>query len=139
MTQTVVEDFPPNYADITAVMSLGLLKPIFSYGRKIYNPHKIYIRPSLFAHELVHGIQQGENPADWWKLYLSNPKFRLVEEVPAHQAEYAVACRGLTPNQRVQQLRPIAHRLTAKIYGNLLTMEQAKQAILTSKLPVCFQ
>ena len=61
----ILNQFPPNYAEIAKVFDLKGLKPAFTYGDTIYNPHNSDLEPHLIAHESVHEGQQGTDPAGW--------------------------------------------------------------------------
>jgi hypothetical protein len=128
----VVEAFPPLYAEILAAFpEAARCKPIFAWGGKIYNPHKVEVSRELVAHETVHGERQGVNPEAWWRRYIAEPQFRLMEELLAHAAEYRAHCDnpGVTRNQRRIILRHVARKLAAPLYGSLISVADAKIAI----------
>ncbi len=131
----VVYEFPPLYDEIAGAFDLRCYKPIFSWGDRIFNPHRVAVDTALIAHEGVHGGRQGESPEAWWRRYIADPQFRLTEELLAHTAEYRVRCAGLTPNQCQAVLRMIARRLTSKLYGSLISITDAKIAIARPDLP----
>jgi hypothetical protein len=130
----VVDGRPPNYEAIVAVFP-GAANPgvIFAYGDRIYAPGGRKLTPALQAHEGVHCARQGGRPDHWWGLYLTDPRFRLEEEVLAHGAEYRAYCaRHANRLKRTQALEWIAHKLAAPLYGNLISPEDAQRAILES-------
>lgn len=127
----IVEGYPPMYAEIAAAFDLSGRKPIFSWGDKIYNPHRVVLDRALQVHESVHGERQGNSPEAWWRRYMDDPGFRLTEELLAHHAEWKVRCAGLTPNQSYAVLRVMAHRMSSKMYGSLISLHDAKIAIAT--------
>lgn len=129
---------PPNFAEIDAVFHIGdrleELGVLFAYGDAIYNPTGGKISESLMAHETVHIRRQSAvGPTSWWRGYLDNPKFRLDEEIPAHQAEYLKFCEthpgGLARAQRRIVLHHIAARLSGDLYGNLIRYQDARGII----------
>lgn len=127
----VVNSTPPNYADILAVFS-NAANPgvIFTYGDTIYNPTGTDISSALLAHEGIHCGRQGKDIDSWWERYLVDAEFRLNEELLGHRAEYRTFI-GTTQNREVRNnyLQQIAHRLASPLYGNLLSMQQARKAI----------
>lgn len=130
----VVDGRPPNFEAIVAVFP-GAAQPgvIFAYGDKIYAPGGRRPTPALQAHEIVHCERQGGRPEHWWELYLTNPVFRLDEELLAHRAEYRAYCaRHGNRAKQEAALAGIAAKLAAPLYGNLITPDDARKAILES-------
>jgi len=139
----VVKAFPPIYAEILAAFpEAAHRKPIFAWGDIIYNPHGIEVTRELQVHEKVHGDRQlgtavngtarGEDAIRvWWHRYLTNPGFRLMEELLAHAAEYRAWCESskITRNQRRLVLRSLAQRCASPLYGSLISVNDAKIAI----------
>lgn len=107
---------------------------IFSYATCIYRPNVMAGLPdSLMAHERVHCERQLVYPGGveaWWDRYLDDPRFRLDEEIPAHRAEIAVASRKIkSDSMRSHALSRIAARLAGPLYGNLITVAEAKKLL----------
>lgn len=134
LRQTIVRGIPPNYlAILERFPTARLTGTIFSYGAIIYNPSNAQIPPPLIEHEAVHGERQIAMGVDaWWERYLKDPLFVLNEEIYAHHAEYKAVMRRRGP--RPSDIRTIAGRLSGPLYGNLLTMAQAKHAIMTGQV-----
>lgn len=130
---------PPNYDAIAQAFDLRGLKPVFAWGDKIYNPHGVTLGPELVVHERVHGERQLRHPhhvEGWWTQYVADPRFRLLEELLAHAAEYQAYCDGgITRNQRRIVLRGVAQRLASRLYGSLISVHDAKAAILDPEKP----
>lgn len=124
-------EWPPIYDEIATAFDLRGCKPIFAWGDTIYNPHNVPIPPELIAHESVHSQRQGGDPLSWWKSYITDPQFRLNEELMAHAAEYRyiIDSKKSSRNQRRIVLRHTAQRLAAKLYGSLISVKDAKAAI----------
>lgn len=127
-------------------------KPVlFAWGDIIFAPSGVSsVSPQLIAHEGVHGKRQksfsytklfirGEpEPIDldadreqsiagWWKMYLSDPEFRLEEEKLGHRAEYLALCAALpSRSDRRRHLSHVAGRLASPLYRYSITKEQAK-------------
>lgn len=147
--QMVIVARPPIFEDCVRKFGRAVVdRPgvIFSWGMKIYAPGNATITRELFAHEAVHGERQlgGKTPSRyspgawkeeedsiwaWWKRYLDEPLFRLDEELHAHHAEYHAYRKRHGHSTRY--LTEIAARLAGPLYGNLVTVAQAKHAILT--------
>lgn len=127
----VVNSTPPNFAEILAVFP-NASDPgvIFTYGDTIFNPSGTELSSALRAHEGVHCGRQGSDIDGWWARYLIDAEFRLAEELLGHRAEYRTFI-GTTRNREVHNnyLQQIAHRLASPLYGNLLSMQQARKAI----------
>lgn len=134
---TIKYERPPNFEQIAArfgrpVYAKGV---IFTYGDAIYNPSRVVLTRSLLAHETVHSRRQKADPAAWWAKYLAVKKFRFEEELIAHQVEYLIAAEGVGRSQRRLHLRQISERLAGKLYGNMTSVETAKQ-LITGKMAI---
>ncbi len=127
MKQTILKAFPPNFAEIVKAFPWvkGQQGVLYSWGDHIYNPQGVEIPPELLAHEAVHGERQGEHVGNWWACYLEDPHFRLMEEILAHRAEW----RARLLDRPGFGLKQIAARLSGPLYGNLISYEDAAQAI----------
>lgn len=125
--------YPPNLEEIIRVFGRDKIinKPIlFAWGDTIFNPLSVPISKPLFFHEAVHGIRQGSQIEEWWKLYLSNPKFRLTEEIEAHREEWRQFKREHKDrNRRSSYLVSISRRLSSPLYGSMIDFTQAKREI----------
>lgn len=107
---------------------------IFAFGTVIYRPNICAgLSPPLMAHETVHCDRQMLYPGGvnaWWERYLIDPQFRLDEEVPAHKAELAALWQKVkSPSMRAHWLSRLAARLSGKLYGNLITVAEAKKLL----------
>jgi hypothetical protein len=130
----VVRGRPPNFDEIAAALPSALTRgAIFCYGDTIFNPDGVRLSPALRAHEAVHAQRQGKTDEairGWWKSYLADAKFRLDEELPAHQAEFKTFCRlERDKEQRHRFLVGLAQRLSGPLYGGLIDFHAAKRAI----------
>lgn len=103
---------------------------IFAWGNTIYNPSGNWLPPWLIEHEKVHRAQQGEDVEGWWDVYLTDPQFRLEQEMEAHQVEYKAYCKRFkSRDQRVLYLDMIAGRLASPMYGNVISKQEAVMRI----------
>ena len=135
-------DYPPNIAEIDAVFNVANKPILFAYGTRIYNPLRIDIPRELIAHEKVHGDRQIPYLAPpmvatpevsieaWWRRYLQDPEFRLVEELWAHRAEYQSLMKDGNRHITRKALLETAKRLLNPLYGELpITLKMAKLII----------
>ena len=134
LTQQIVHDYPPLYDEISAAFDLYPSDSIiFSWGDRLYNPYEFDILPKLIAHERVHGERQGSGNdiVDWWKQYIEDRAFRLEEEIPAHRAEYQYILKHGNRSERRGALKITSSRLTAPLYGRLITQSDAMAVLQT--------
>lgn len=126
----IVNEFPPNIEKIKKVVEITPMT-IFTYGDTIYNPgaHSPF-PPELLAHEVVHSIQQGQDPEAWWDKYLSDVHFRLSQELDAYRAQYK-KFRHLTTSKKLRAdlVNRLAKDLASPLYGNIIDYYTARQKI----------
>lgn len=128
----IIVDFPPNYSIILAKFPSIANRPVvFSYGNKLYNPTNASIPEHLMVHEKTHSRQQAQFPSveKWWEDYLTEPNFRLIQEVEAYQEQYRFFSASTTRELRKSFLHKIAKDLSSPMYGNLCSYEYAKKLI----------
>jgi len=129
-------ELPPNYRFIIEAFpavaeTRGVL---FAYGSILYNPDNTRMTPALWAHERIHGARQDlhEGGVDgWWQQYITDPKFRLVEEVLSYKAELQVLIGSNGNNRRARRaFTPlIVSKLCHPIYNFKLTREAALKCL----------
>lgn len=124
---------PPNYDLIRARFPMASrIGVLFAYDDKIYTMSSDDIPPELMAHERVHcERQQAMGVTEWWHAYITDKKFMYHEELLAHTAEYKhlIDINPARPYRRAQ-LKVIAKKLSAPLYGSVVTAEKAAQDIL---------
>lgn len=129
----IVRGTPPNFKQIVAAFPFASREGvIFTYGDTVYVNGVPELPPQLKAHENTHIDQQtrpGSSPAVWWERYLVDPTFRLDQELRAHRAEYRTL-KTLDRNGAFRALPFIAGRLASPLYGSMITLAEAKRAIL---------
>lgn len=125
----IVNEYPPNIKQIEQKVT-PTQNTVFTYGDKLYNPGGHIIPPHLLRHEEVHSVRQGQNPSEWWERYLSDPQFRIEEEVAAYQVQYSFVKAG-TDSRSVKRtfLQKLARDLSSPMYGKVITFEEAKRRI----------
>lgn len=130
----IVRGKPPNFKEIVAVFPFASREGvIFTYGDTVYVNGTPVLPPQLKAHEATHIEQQTRpgngGPETWWARYLEDPTFRLDQELRAHRAEYRTL-KTLDRNGAFRALPFIAGRLASPLYGSMITLAEAKRAIL---------
>lgn len=135
MRQQIIHDYPPNFAEIRERFALaGRPGVLFSYGGRLFypKPDGLPIHPAVLAHEMVHGLRQGEtlhSVMDWWRRYLEDKRFRLIEETAGHVAEYQWWMANGTRAQRRAALKQVSNRLASPLYGAMIRPSAARDLI----------
>lgn len=126
----IIIDKPPIYDEAAKVFPLQG-REIFAWGDKIYNPGGFTIPAWLVAHEEIHSMQHLEtSPEAWWERYLVDIEFRFNEELEAHVAEYrAYRMYNKDRNKVAAYKRIVAKKLSAPLYGNMITVSDAMKRI----------
>jgi hypothetical protein len=127
----VRKEYPPNIEAIDRQFKVRGKPVLYAYAPVIYNPLGVFITPELLRHEVTHLYQQQDIPVElWWERYINDAQFRLSQEIPAHQNEF-LAHLDRRPNrhQRRGLIKLIAKRLSGPLYGNLLSLHDAKQLL----------
>lgn len=124
----IVADYPPNISEIRKVFPITA-GVIFAWGDTIFSPDGIDVPPELIEHEEIHGQRQKGDPEGWWEQYLTDPAFRLAEEVPAHQAEFLWIMKNANRSDRRKALIQISNRLSSPLYGRIIRPKEAKKLI----------
>lgn len=131
MSDLVRAEYPPNIEALRAAFPLrnGV---IFAYYPHIYAPDG-GMTPALVAHEMVHLDRQARHAGGvvgWWLDYIGSAEFRLMEEIPAHYAEYRyLVTAEPSRDSRRRNLAIIAKRLSSPLYGNMVSLETAKRIL----------
>lgn len=127
-----IAEYPPIYEKARKVFDIDGRNVIFAYGDAIYNPRGVIITPDLEVHEGVHLKQQAAigGPEIWWDRYLSDPKFRLEQEVEAYRAQYAYFIRhNKNRQQQFDFLKRIAGDLSSSMYRCDIHFHEAMRRI----------
>ena len=130
----ILSERPPNFNDIAKVFPIVKKKGgiIYTFEDTIYNPDDTEITKPLLAHEEVHATRQKLWGAEqWWRIYLKNIGFRFDEELMAHQKEYEVEVELGNRYQRRGAKKMIARKLASPLYGNMVTIKQAKGVLIS--------
>lgn len=81
-------------------------------------------------HEETHAKQQKlYGVEDWWARYLKDDGFRLEMEADAYKKQYEYAKKHYNRDGRRAVLKEIIHNLSSKLYGNIISKQEAKEII----------
>jgi len=128
-------------------------RTFWTYGNAIYNPGRGEIPKHILAHEETHmrqqeeycviikhtsvgkstdPIEKKEGKDEWWKRYLTDPRFRLEQEAEAYGAQYRYYCKAISGdrNQQARFLHMLAGQLSGPLYQLAVTQAQARELIL---------
>jgi hypothetical protein len=129
----IIRDFPPNYSEIIKVFPIvpTIKTIVFTYGDAVYKPYKKgTLTDHVKVHEKTHEKQQGNDPAGWWNKYLSDPKFRLDQEVEAYRNQYRFFVnKNYNFKERAKLLDGIAGDLASDMYGGIISKNEAIELI----------
>jgi len=108
---------------------------IFTYGNLITNYTGI-MTEDLLAHEQHHTEQQTNfgGKDKWWKEYLKNDQFRFKQELECYRKQYQwVKKHSKDRNEIFNCLMQYATSLSGRMYGNIITLQEAIKSIKTNK------
>jgi hypothetical protein len=120
---------PPNWQRIAETFPVEWGKIIVAYSPNIHCG--VEVSKQKEAHELIHLERQRNLGVDlWWEYYLTNPSFRLNEELFAFAEEVKFIKENIaTRNQRRFLLDKIYSDLSGSVYGFLCSYAEAKQML----------
>lgn len=127
-----IVEYPPIYDRARQLFDIDRRAVVFAWDDAIYNPRGVILTPDLIAHEAVHGEQQRRygSPEQWWERYLTDPKFRLEQEVEAYRVQYATFChKNKNRQQRFDLLKRISADLSSPMYQCDITFGEAMRRI----------
>lgn len=126
-------EYPPNIKEIRKVIDLSKFpNAVFTYGHTIHNPSDNPIDEPLQLHEAQHSLQQDQvgGPKKWWKRWLSEPTFRLEQEIEAYGMQWRRFCELHTDrNRRALFLHRVASDLSSEQYGKVISLVEARNRI----------
>lgn len=129
----IIFDYPPNIGEIKKEFDIDGKAVVFTYGDILYNPTRANISFDLLAHEQVHEKQHRDyigGVEAWWKEYIKNKEFRLSQEIEAYRKQWSVFCtKKHDKSDRKRFLLRIAGDLSGPVYGNIITLSEAKELI----------
>lgn len=129
----VIVGRPPNYNEIGKVFGFANIeRAVFTYGDDIYNPMNGAIDEPLGFHEATHAEQQEREggPKKWWKRFLTEPKFRLAQELQAYGHQYRRFCElHHDRNLRARELFRLATDISSAQYGRMVSLTEARKQL----------
>lgn len=127
----IIEDYPPNYAEIKQYFDFTKLKPFFAYTDTIYNPFKVEIPEDSIYHETIHFKQQRDfgSTSLWWVKYCLDKKFRLEMELEAYAHQYNFLKPHLPAKANKEVLEEMADFLSSSLYNIGITKGRAMSLI----------
>ena len=136
----VLATYPPNWDKIKeAFPKAKEEQAVFCYKDVVHNPFGATITRDLEVHEAVHSGQQGKDPEAWWNRYISEPSFRVSQEIEAYglqmyhlkttKVEKEVEGRKVDmfiPARVIKwYLEKIAQTLSGPLYGSVIDYHKA--------------
>jgi hypothetical protein len=120
---------PPNIADIRAVLRPNETA-LFPWGNVVYNPSGHDIPLDIEIHEEVHLKQQAQwnGPEIWWTKYLTDPAFRLQQELEAYSVQYLWVKKEVGSKAAKLMLEEAGNNLS-EMYNLGLNPQQASSKI----------
>lgn len=130
----ILNEKPPIYdAVVAAGLRFNPATVLFAYDDAIYNPSGQEVPEDIIAHEAVHLQQQAEcgGAEAWWQRYLSDPYFRIQQEVEAYATQYAFICNYIVRdrNRQVHVLISLSRALSGPLYGSMISRSEAEKMI----------
>jgi len=125
----ILEEYPPNFAEIRQYFDVEKYKPVFCYGEILYNPYKHNVPIDIQIHEEAHAKQQTNiSPDIWWTHYLLDKDFRQDQEIEAYNVQYRWLKEHIPDSGCKEALREMAENLV-KLYNLELSVYQAETLI----------
>lgn len=124
-----MKEYPPFYETLEKHFKFGP-QTIFTYGDVIFNPSGCEITRELEIHEGTHMIQQGATPEVWWDRYITDPEFRLEQELAAYRNQYQAYCESDSSREgRAKYAMKLAWDLSGPGYGRIIQYAEAAKLI----------
>lgn len=122
--------YPPNIDAIRQTFGAAAIRDaVFTYGSTIHIPNRIPPASHLIAHEEIHVLQQGDDPAAWWERYLADPEFRAEQELEAYRAQYQFIEQNHDRKFRRMAIKKLSKHMASAMYGCIMTPAEAEAAI----------
>jgi hypothetical protein len=99
---------------------------MFAYAPNIHAKDIDSLEDDVIEHELVHIRRQGDDPQVWWERFLTDPAFRLEEELVAYKRQYNyLKGKKIDRNVLDKRVRTWSHNLSGRAYGFLTDYQSA--------------
>lgn len=134
MMKIVYGKVPPNYKEISEKFGISVKENpgiVFTYGHQLFIPSGIKPDVHLLKHEETHALQQtAMGIQEWWRKYLDDPNFRVLQELEAYRAQYRTM-GSLPLKHRIGYLDHMASDLAGPMYGNLFKNKEEAKMVIT--------
>lgn len=102
---------------------------IVTYGDTVHCKSG-HLSPDLIVHERTHINQQVTyGPEKWWERYLTDPEFRLLQELAAYKNQCSYIRSYVRSPYKKYELFQHIWTCMEKNYGDMITYEQAKKLL----------
>lgn len=126
----VLNKKPPHYWFLVKIFGFDWERNIATFGDSIYCAFDL--PDHLIVHEETHLKQQRYSNLYaiwWWVKYVFSKKFRYSQELEAYRNQWKFFEKHYRFNEHRFFLHKIASDLSSKLYGNIVSYEEARQAI----------
>ncbi len=128
---------PPRFEEIQDIFHFDPDYTLFAWGDRVYNPggkvRADEITSDVVVHERIHLEQQGHDyikANEWWDKFITDPQFRLDQELEAYRAQYQYLCTIFKDrNKRNQIVTLMAKALASPMYGSITSFQDAYRLI----------
>lgn len=111
---------PPIWEEAHKHFEIDDSETFYTYGEILHNPAGINVTDDIIVHESKHSLQQTTiegGPAEWWRRYFSDKRFRKEQELEAYAAQYAFFCKHKKDgNDRIRYLHQLASLMASPMY-----------------------
>ena len=121
---------PPHFKIMYKFFGCDWERTAFAFGNTIYS--KAELPDHLIVHESVHLNQQGRNIIGawlWLGLYLLSKRFRYIMELQAYRKQWQFFRENYPFQYRGGFISKVASDLSGKMYGNIVSYQEAVRAI----------
>jgi hypothetical protein len=125
----IINEIPPIFYKLQEQFGVSWSDIIIAYAPNIYAPREI--SKGKEVHERIHIKRQGEiGVENWWGMYLSDPEFRLNEELISYKGEIEwIKQQDYNRNERRYLLNKIYQDLSSSMYGFIIREDEAKELL----------
>lgn len=129
----ISKEEPAVYKECQRVFRVGEWKVgiVIAYYPNIYCINDLSERPDIIVHEQTHLVQQDLYGVEkWWERYLTDPKFRLEQEVPAYRNQIAYMRKNYNGNRNKRLIQCFCRDMVA-LYGDMISSEAEAYKLIT--------
>lgn len=125
------DEKPPVFDQCNVLFGATWENTIFAYAPNIHAEDPKTLSEDVVEHEMIHIARQGEEPQIWWERYLTDPEFRLEEELVAYRRQffYLRDNKKIDRNDLDKRVRFWVSMLSGQGYGFLTDYQTAYNKI----------